>query len=57
MIMNDYYSTGQETQVWLDFAKTHEYLSKSIHDDLYKEYGHIIAMIINMINNSGKWVL
>ena len=46
-----------ETQVWLDFAESHNYLSNSQHDDIHKEYGHIIAMIINMINNFDKWIL
>jgi four helix bundle protein len=46
-----------ETQVWLDFAETNNYIEKLEYDGLHREYGHIIAMIINMINNSGKWVL
>jgi four helix bundle protein len=55
--MNDYYSTGQETQTWLDFALECKYLSIDEHKKIHNEYGHIIAMILNMINNSEKWIL
>jgi four helix bundle protein len=48
---------ASETQVWLDFALENKYILEKDHEILHKEYGHIIAMIINMINNSDKWVL
>ena len=45
-----------ETQVWLDFAEAHQYIEKkSVHVGLQKEYGHIIAMIKNIINNVNQW--
>ncbi|MCF8296009.1 MAG: four helix bundle protein [Saprospiraceae bacterium] len=46
-----------ETQVWLKFALEYDYLTESDFMILYEEYGHIVAMIINMINNSDKWIL
>jgi four helix bundle protein len=46
-----------ETQTWLDFALECKYLSIDEHKKIHNEYGHIIAMILNMINNSEKWIL
>jgi four helix bundle protein len=48
---------ASETQVWLDFAFEYSYINKEDYSLLHKEYGHIVAMLINMINNSDKWVL
>jgi len=44
-----------ETQVWLDFTKSNKYIEEADYEILHKEYGHIIAMIKNMINNVDKW--
>ncbi|MCF8296022.1 MAG: four helix bundle protein [Saprospiraceae bacterium] len=46
-----------EVQTWLDFALECNYLNADEHNELYHEYGHIIAMILNMINNVEKWTL
>ena len=46
-----------EVLTWLDFAINCEYMSTEKHVDLSDEYGHIIAMIKNMVNNSQKWIL
>ena len=57
MIMNDYYSTGQETQTWLEFALECNYINESEYLELYEKYDHIIAMVVNMIQNPEKWCL
>ena len=46
-----------EVQTWLDFALECHYLTIDEHKELFSEYGHIIAMILNMINNVDKWIL
>ncbi len=43
------YYTGQETQVWLDYALACQYIEQNEHDKLYDKYEHIIAMLTNMI--------
>ena len=57
MIMNDYYSTGQESQTWLDFALACEYLDENIYKELHNDYEHIMAMILNMTKNVDKWTI
>ena len=48
-------SEATETQVWLDFTDSNKYIKETDYETLHKEYGHIIAMIKNMINNVDKW--
>ena len=57
MIMNDYYSTGQECQTWLDYALECGYIHQKDHNELYGDYDNIIGKLVNMINNSDKWCL
>ncbi len=44
-----------ETQVWLDYALSCEYMDKIEYDSLYDKYDHILAMLVNMSNNSNNW--
>ncbi len=44
-----------ETQVWLDYAMKCNYISEEIYKSLDDKYDHIIAMLVNMSSNSGKW--
>jgi len=46
-----------ETQVWLDFALSCGYINKVIHENLFDQYDHIIAMLVNMIIKPKKWLL
>jgi len=57
MIMNDYYSTGRETQTWLDFSLACKYINESQHKELHDEYEHILAMMLSMIKNVDKWTI
>ena len=50
-------SEATESQVWLDFCKTNKYIEIATHENLHKEYGHIIAMIKTMISNVDKWTV
>ena len=53
--LTDCEGEAAETQVWLDYALACGYLENEIHSQLFDKYDHIIAMIVNMANNSDKW--
>ena len=55
--MNKIYYTGQETQVWLDYALACQYIEQNEHDKLYDKYEHIMAMLTNMITKPEHWKL
>ena len=55
--LSDSEGEAAETQVWLDFSLSCKYIDKQTHDMLFDKYDHIIAMIVNMINQPGKWTL
>jgi four helix bundle protein len=44
-----------ETQVWLDFARDGDYLSKERHDELATGYDELGRMLSGMISNPGKF--
>ncbi|MFC1839516.1 four helix bundle protein [Thermodesulfobacteriota bacterium] len=46
---------NSETQVWLDFALSCEYLSKQIYDDLTAKSGEIGRMLNHMIEHPEKF--
>jgi len=47
--------TGQETQVWLDYAFACNYINKDVHEKLFDKYDHIISMLVNMSIHPEKW--
>jgi len=49
------YYTGQETQVWLDYALKCGYIDITIHASLNDKYDHILAMIVKMISEPENW--
>jgi four helix bundle protein len=55
--LSDSEAESSETQVWLDFSESFKYISSSTHQGLYDKYEHIIAMLINMSNQSDKWAI
>lgn len=52
-IFNNY--TGQETQVWLDFALACNYLDDKAQEGLIIKYDHIIGKLVNMSMQPEKW--
>ena len=50
-------SEASETQTWLDFSLACEYITKVQYDKYFEDYDHILAMLVNMIRNSSKWVI
>ena len=55
--LSDSEGEAAETQTWLDFSLSCKYIDEKIHDELFDKYDHIIAMIVNMINQPEKWTL
>lgn len=55
--LSDSQGESGETQVWIDFADSFEYMDHATHDKLYEKYEHIIAMLINISNQPEKWVI
>ena len=55
--LSDSQGESGETQVWLDFSDSFEYIDHETHAKLYDKYEHILAMLINISNHPEKWVL
>ena len=55
--LNDCESEASETEVWLDFSLSFNYLNEDVHKVLFDKYEHIIAMLIIMSNKPEKWIL
>lgn len=55
--LSDSEAESSETQVWLDFSKSFNYIDNKTHIELYDKYEHIIAMLINMSNKPESWSL
>ena len=53
--LSDSEGEAAETQTWLDYARDCGYLNSDICEIYNKEYEHVIGMLVNMINNPGKW--
>ncbi|WP_163712852.1 four helix bundle protein [Mangrovibacterium lignilyticum] len=53
--LTDVEAEASETQVWLDFAHSFNYISYEEHQLLYDRYEHIIAMLINRCSNPERW--
>ena len=55
--LSDSEAEAAEVQVWLKFAVECSYLEVERARELYKKYNRIIGSLVNMINNSDKWIL
>ena len=44
-----------ETEVWLDYSKDSNYITKPKHIDLMNGYDEVRKMLISIINNPEKW--
>ncbi len=53
--LSDSEAEAGETQVWLEFALAHKYITKEQFDQLFDKYEHIISMLVKMQNNAKKW--
>jgi four helix bundle protein len=55
--INDSEGEAAETQVWLEFAVSCDYLGAEVGIGLRREYHGIIATLVSMRNDSQAWVL
>jgi four helix bundle protein len=53
--LSDSEGEAAETQVWIEYALACEYIDLQTHNNLTDKYDHIIAMMVKMISNPGKW--
>ena len=53
--LSDSESESSETQVWLDYALSCEYISRDTYEKLNDKYDHIISMLVNMSSKPEKW--
>lgn len=53
--LTDSEGEAAETQVWLRFATTFNYLNDTEYEKLILEYNHILSQIVKMIRNPDKW--
>ena len=55
--LSDAEGGAAETQTWLEYAHACEYIDKKTFLKFNDRYDHIIGIIVNMINNPGKWTI
>ncbi len=46
-----------ETQCWIQFAVSCEYLGADIADDVKRRYDQVIGKLVNMLTHPEQWVL
>jgi len=55
--LSDAEAEAAETQVWLEFAIEHAYITKDIFLELTDKYEHVISMIVRMKVSAAKWTI
>jgi four helix bundle protein len=55
--LSDAESEAAETQVWFDFALECHYINQKMYKYLDEQYERIIKQLINMVQNSHKWLI
>jgi four helix bundle protein len=55
--LNDAEAEAAETQTWLQFAQSCEYIETEVARELHQKYDHIIGKIVKMINKPESWIL
>lgn len=55
--LSDSESESEETRVWLEFSLKCNYINKETFERLDEKYDLIIGQLVNMINNSEKWII
>jgi len=55
--LNDAEGEAAETQTWLEVANKCSYIDRETAKELYLEYDEILALLVSMENNPGKWTL
>lgn len=55
--LSDSEGEAAETQVWIQFAFSCDYLQRDDCERLYKEYNNIIGKLVNMASKPESWTL
>ncbi len=55
--LNDAETEAPETRVWLEFAERCEYLSPDKASELDSAYDQILAQLVRMASEPGKWTI
>ncbi|GDY20214.1 four helix bundle protein [Verrucomicrobiota bacterium] len=55
--LGDCEAEAAETQTWLQFAVECGYLDRATARKLFKDYDHILGMLVRMITNAKQWTL
>lgn len=55
--LSDAESEAAETQVWLEFAVSCEYLDRDQAVAIYQVYHEVLKMLVSMINHPESWVI
>jgi four helix bundle protein len=55
--LSDSEAEAGETQVWLEFALAHNYISEQLFNQLFDNYEHVISMLVKMQNNAKNWAI
>lgn len=55
--LSDAEAEAAETQTWIEFAVKCSYLDVEVGRELYRQYNRILGTLVNMINNSSRWLL
>lgn len=55
--LNDAETEAAETQTWLQFAVSCQYVDRERAATLYREYDEILAMLVAMIREPHKWTI
>jgi len=55
--LSDVEGEAAETQTWIEFAYSCNYIPLEKRDDLLSKYDHVIGMVITMISKPNNWSL
>ena len=55
--LSDCETEAEETRVWLEFSWKCGYLSRDQADELDRQYDHIIAQLVRMIQRPDQWTV
>jgi four helix bundle protein len=53
--MSDAENEAEETRVWLEFARNCGYISQKHFEELDDTYDKIVAQLVKMLSQPGKW--
>lgn len=55
--LNDAEAEAAETQTWLEYAVSCNYVDAAVAREIYREYDNILGKLVNMMNHPAPWLL